>query len=287
MLIMSKVLVNLWFVFVLLILSAFTATGQQQCSQRWACIDVEKATGGSVNFYLHNKKNYAITMTLTVEPENLTSLVGNVVTKTVEGGERILAMNYRPLNRLFDTNYRYTYHWAVGRLDVVHDDQYLYRLPYNNAAGPYVVQGFNGGYSHRGFSQYSVDFAMPNGSEIYAAREGVVVDVESRNNRGGASRRYARYANFIVIEHSDGSTGEYYHLLKSGVFVRPGDNVKRGQLIGLSGSTGFTSLPHLHFAVYKAVANGDTQSLPIRFLSAAGIVQNPRSGHRYKVEKAD
>jgi murein DD-endopeptidase MepM/ murein hydrolase activator NlpD len=136
-------------------------------------------------------------------------------------------------------------------------------------------------------AKYAVDFSMPDGTELYAAREGVVVDVESRHRLGGASRKYAAYANFVVIEHSDGSTGEYYHLQQNRVFVRPGDNVKRGQLIGLSGSTGFTSVPHLHFAVYKALPDGDTQSLPFRFISATGIVDNPGYNERYQVASDD
>lgn len=267
--------------------TALAAGSKQKCSQRWACVEVKKNADGAVNFYLRNNKPYTITITLDVEPQNLTSNQGNTITKTIDGGSSVLALSYQPRLRYRRTDYDYDFQWAVGRLDVVHDDHYLYRLPYAKMGEPYVVQGFNGGYSHRGFAKYAVDFAMPNGTQIFAAREGTVVDVEYRNNRGGAARKYARYANFVVIEHSDGSTGEYYHLQQNGVFVRPGDKIKRGQLIGLSGSTGFTSLPHLHFAVYKAMSWGDTQSLPIKFLSANGIIENPRSGRRYKVAQKD
>ena len=278
------------FLSLLLVLSVmWMAAGEAQarCMQRWACVDVEEKYDGSVVFYLRNNKAWPITMTLNTEVENLYSSQGSKVTRTLEGNTRVKVLEYHPRTRGRYTDYDYSFDWAVGSLHAKHDEDYLYRLPYDDGARWAVVQGFNGGYSHRGLSRYAVDFAMPDGSEIVAAREGVVVDVEYRHNRGGASRRYAHYANFIVIQHSDGTTGEYYHLQKNGVLVRPGDKVKRGQLIGLSGSTGFTSLPHLHFAIYKALPNGDTQSLPFKFLSADGVVYKPRPGRRYRVAVAD
>lgn len=273
--------------FLLLLLIGFNVQGRDMCSQGWACVETERQSDGRVSFYLRNKKPYRITMTLDVSPGDLISEQGNSITKTLEGNSRVLALSYRQSEPGRRGHYRYNYNWAVGSLHARHDDSYLYRLPYGEKDTPYVVQGFNGGYSHQGFSRYAVDFAMPDGTEIYAAREGTVVDVEYRHNKGGASRRYAAYANFIVIEHSDGTTGEYYHLQQNGVFVRPGDEVKRGQLIGLSGSTGFTSLPHLHFAVYKALADGETQSLRFKFLTRSGVVERPRSGRRYRLAEEE
>ena len=84
--------------------------------------------------------------------------------------------------------------------------------------------------------------------------------------------------NCLAACDSDGTTGEYYHLQQDGVFVAPGDSVARGQLIGLSGKTGYTASPHLHFAVYRATNDGETQSVPIRFQSAVGVIRKPRSG---------
>ena len=63
--------------------------------------------------------------------------------------------------------------------------------------------------------------------------------------------------------------------------VEVGDSVSQGQLIGYSGNTGHTTMPHLHFAVYRATEWGNTQSIPIRFRSADGIIDRPRRGARY------
>jgi murein DD-endopeptidase MepM/ murein hydrolase activator NlpD len=85
-----------------------------------------------------------------------------------------------------------------------------------------------------------------------------------------------------VILHNDGTTGEYYHLQHNGAFVKVGNSVAQGQQIGLSGNTGHTTMPHLHFGVYRAAEWGNTQSIPVRFESAGGIVTRPRRGARYQ-----
>lgn len=282
---------RLFLILISTLLLSVNGYAYQHCAQQWACIEV-KRQGKQLDFYLSNKKPYAITMTLDVDVENyqlqrsVTDVkhdAAGMVTKSLLGGQRIKVLSYLRTGTRHDSHFDYDYEWVVGRLTVKHQDDYLYRLPYGPDNNTYVVQGFNGGYSHRGLAKYSVDFAMPEGSKVYAARGGMVVDIESSHDKGGASRRLAPYANFVVIEHDDGSTGEYYHLQKDGVSVAVGDKVERGQLIGLSGNTGFTSLPHLHFAVYKALPHGNSQSLPFRFVTAKGVVSAPRHGQQYQL----
>jgi murein DD-endopeptidase MepM/ murein hydrolase activator NlpD len=269
------------------VFSGCVAQAKTECSQDWACVDFDRNDSAQVDVFLRNNKPYTITMTVDFKPHNMVVVRGgdqdDTLTKTINGHDRVWVGRYKPVNTRRSSDIDVDIEWAVGSLNVIHDEHYLYRLPFAKTASYYVVQGFNGGYSHRGMSRYAVDFAMPDGTELYAAREGVVVDVEYSNHLGGASREYIAHANYIVIEHSDGSTGEYHHLQENGVFVHPGEKVKRGQLIGLSGSTGFTSLPHLHFAVYKAMPDGDTQSLAFKFVAADGVVNKPLHGKRYVV----
>ncbi|NMH60821.1 M23 family metallopeptidase [Alteromonas ponticola] len=154
--------------------------------------------------------------------------------------------------------------WTAGTLNARHDDAFAYRYPVANGKNS-IVQGFNGSYSHQGASRYAIDFAVPVGTEVVAARSGKVIDVEASFDRGGPAKKYARYANYVVILHDDGTTGEYYHLQKDGVLVKRGDSVVQGQPIAKSGNTGFSSLPHLHFGVYKALPNGNFQSVKFAF----------------------
>jgi len=66
------------------------------------------------------------------------------------------------------------------------------------------------------------------------------------------------------------------------VLVEEGERVRRGQHIGYSGNTGKSTMPHLHFGVYRADPWGKTQSLPVRFATADGVLQRPRPGRRYR-----
>ena len=123
---------------------------------------------------------------------------------------------------------------------------------------------------------------MPVGTPVHAARSGVVARIEESHSKGCWEDDCGQYANFMVILHNDGTTGEYYHLDKDGALVEVGDRVTRGQKIALSGNTGHTTMPHLHFAVYRAVRWGRTQSIEVRFQGADGIIDRPRRGARYQ-----
>ena len=154
--------------------------------------------------------------------------------------------------------------WTVGSINAKHDNNTRYSSPLQPVGAYPIVQGFNGSFSHTGASRYALDFAAPIGTPVLAARGGVVVDIKSDSNQGGDTPEYAKYANYVVILHNDGTTGEYYHLKYQGVVVARGQPVQKGQLIGYTGSTGFSSLPHLHFGIYLARYHGGYQSVPFK-----------------------
>jgi murein DD-endopeptidase MepM/ murein hydrolase activator NlpD len=183
-------------------------------------------------------------------------------------------------------DYRASYGWVRGSAFAVHKDSYLYKVPFAKGAIVRVSQGYHGETSHKGLSAYAVDFPVPVGTPIYAAREGIVVGAEGRHNFGGASPEYRQYANYVIIEHSDGTMGNYYHLKQEGAAVSIGQKVAKGDLIGYSGNTGYSSGPHLHFSVSKVdpVSMRRPMNLPIKMETAQGIVTLPRKGDRYTVQ---
>ncbi len=85
---------------------------------------------------------------------------------------------------------------------------------------------------------YGLDFVAPKGTKIYATGDGIVT--LSKFSRKG-------YGNEIIINHSFGYSSRYAHL--DSIFVKAGEKVKRGQLIGLLGNTGRSTGPHLHYEI--------------------------------------
>lgn len=103
---------------------------------------------------------------------------------------------------------------------------------------------------------YAWDFAMPVGTEILAARDGIVVEVEDSYDGLGIN------ANFMTLEHEDGQRSVYAHILNKGSLVKLGGSVKQGQPIAYSGMVGQTLFPHLHFFVFN---KDQINSVPISF----------------------
>lgn len=226
-----------------------------------------------------NENPFSITVSYNASYTNLTSntklpllFVLKPFTK-----EEILKLHIDKGNFTFKANYK----WTIGSKDAKHDKNYIYRLPYKLATKQMVSQGFNGKFSHYGDSQYAVDFNMKEGTGVHAAREGIVVKIESDSNRGGASRSFEKHANYVTIEHSDGTLATYSHLKQNGVVVKVSTKVERGQLLGYSGKTGYAQGPHLHFIVYKATDGKSRKSFPVKFMSAKGVVLKPIKNRWY------
>lgn len=161
---------------------------------------------------------------------------------------------------------------------------YKYGLPYGGGRVFAVLQGFHGAFSHRGSNEYAVDFDCPVATPVIATRPGVVVAVNASAQGSGTTTEFLEYrrVNFVLVQHDDGTLGEYMHLSPSGVVVKPGQIVQRGQELALSGNTGFSSTPHLHFQVMTAAQDGlAARSFPFRIAVGPGRVEEPVQGRSY------
>ncbi len=147
-------------------------------------------------------------------------------------------------------------------------DSYVYELPYEKGSRFEVVQGYGGLFSH--FHIAAIDFAMPEGTPVCAAREGIVYAWKDDSNEGGPFEKYKKKANYIIIKHSDNSYGCCWHLKKDGVVAKSG-RVKKGQLIGYSGSTGFVLRPHLHFSIKRKLNYERDSFVRTKFRTSCGI----------------
>ena len=136
-----------------------------------------------------------------------------------------------------------------------------------------VEQGWGGRYSHADpENHYAVDFAAQPGTPVLAARDGLVMQVErdTREAGGSANGGPDRDGTLIRILHGDGSMAVYAHLQAAD--VRTGARIHRGQRIGMSGNSGFSTGPHLHFAV-QVNRGMRLESIPFRMFSDAGILR--------------
>ena len=105
--------------------------------------------------------------------------------------------------------------------------------------------------AHVGKYKHSLDFYVPEGSPIYAAADGIVVWLKQDSKVGGMSKKYYYLGNRVVLKHKNGEFTAYEHFKYHGAKVRVGQKVKRGQVIALSGNTGWSYGPHLHLEVYN------------------------------------
>ena len=106
---------------------------------------------------------------------------------------------------------------------------------------------------HFAHFKHAIDFLLPEGTKLMASAAGTVVKVKVDSKEGGPDPKYKdpKYLNHITIQHGNGEYSYYSHLRHQGALVRVGDNIKEGQPIAISGNTGFTTAPHLHFCVFR------------------------------------
>ncbi len=161
---------------------------------------------------------------------------------------------------------------------ITDDTSYVYALPFEEGKTFRLIQGYFSHFTHK--ERAALDFNMKRGTNIAAARGGVVVRVKEDGTLGGLKSKFRSHGNNIVIQHTDGTRAGYWHLQHNGALVNVGDTVKKGQVIALSGKTGYAAVPHLHFLVWKS-SGGQWQQIATRFQTSKGI-KYLRSWKKYR-----
>jgi murein DD-endopeptidase MepM/ murein hydrolase activator NlpD len=87
--------------------------------------------------------------------------------------------------------------------------------------------------------------------------------------------------NYVIVMHDDATFAEYCHLQTNGVLTRLGARVSTDTPIGLSGNTGFSTEPHLHFSVFNTVDGKTRATWPVLFRGPRGAGFSPEAGRRY------
>jgi murein DD-endopeptidase MepM/ murein hydrolase activator NlpD len=247
-------------------------------------LKTERGQGGSTCFLVENSEMTEVTMTFDFSTQNLKSDVTFPYTATFKPGETA-AFTLAPADTNQQWEYSFTNYYKLGSSVAVPDD-YVYSLPYAPGTTHRITQGYNGKFSHQGSNKYAIDWQMPEGTAVCAARGGLVVKVKDDSDLGGPSIKFDPYNNYVLIRHDDGTLGHYCHLKKGGVMVHPGQVVKTGEMIALSGNTGFSSGAHLHFCVFMAKDGLHRESIPVKFRVADADAITLVEGRKYRAAEA-
>jgi murein DD-endopeptidase MepM/ murein hydrolase activator NlpD len=236
----------------------------------------------ATTFYAQLTHCNEATITIRVTLKNMVASRQLPLTVDAKGRQEFDLVTLRPADHAKSWSYDIREKWLIGRRGDVTSNAFVYALPYLGEQHV-VAQGPFGTFSHfKGSNnEYAIDWDMPVGTIVAAAREGAVVCVRQDSDVHGSTEKYKEAANDIVIRHDDGTFAEYCHLKKNGALVQLGDRVKIHQPLALSGNTGFTSGPHLHFAVFCNVDGDKRRSLPVLFRARDGRAVTPKEGSRY------
>lgn len=146
-----------------------------------------------------------------------------------------------------------------------------YYLPLACGMTVRVGQGNASDFSHNGDLRYAFDLLIDLDTPVHAMAEGVVREVYAANRPGdpchdGGDQSCQPFANFVLLGHGDGTTSIYKHL--NSVQVAVDARVARGAVVGLSGSTGWSTRPHVHVMRMGDCGRSDCPSIPLEFVEA-------------------
>jgi len=196
---------------------------------------------------LQSQRDYYQNLTTTLS-DNITVLEEQI--EALENGQLTCSSNTKEMNgKCISKDIVWTY------------------LPFQYGFNITASQASNGGVSHNDNMLNAVDFPTPENTTIVAAISGIVVQVVEIHSTGCPTSACQNESNFIVIDHGDSTFAMYAHLTVNGSLVEVGDSVDAGQNIALSGNTGWSTGPHLHFEIKDLTGN----SMPLLFYEFENI----------------
>lgn len=221
--------------------------------------------GKAYALYADNEEHAPVSLEYRFTAENMSSILGDKsVTVIPAQSKKFLLTELKSIDPKKGTHFDYTVYYVLGDANADFTEKEIaYTLPFAKNRKFSVYQGYDGKFSHQ--NSKAVDFSLQIGDQVFAAREGKVVQVNIKNTKNCITKDCAKFNNKITILHDDGTLAEYVHLKQNGSVVKIGDSVLQGQLIGYSGNTGWSKGPHLHFSVFTPKIDGNRNYIKTKF----------------------
>lgn len=209
----------------------------------------ENKTDGYV-LYASNDELYPVSILLNLSLNNLNFSEGKQTQFVIPAqSSKFKIGELTIVKRVGKTQFSMKSSITMGDVTVTdYDKNFVYDLPFQQGKSFVLSQGYNGKFSHK--NENALDFTMPEGTDVLAARDGKIVEIVQHNSISCPTSKCNEYNNYVTIMHSDGTFSSYIHIQKNSVKFNLGDEVKRGDIIAKSGNVGWSNGPHLHFECF-------------------------------------
>lgn len=194
----------------------------------------------------------------------IVDVVAQVTGESVDGNDLWFSITYGALSGYISAAF------AVCTTEEPPEPPDGYYAPLHCGVSSTITQGNNGTTSHNGpISQFAFDFSVGLNTEIVAMADGTVAFIYAETGPGdpcynGGGSECVAYANYVVLRHADNTMTAYKHLNQ--VLVAVGDVVARGEVVGLSGTTGWSTGRHLHVVREEDCGAASCTSIPLSFV---------------------
>jgi len=230
----------------LLLISSLSLFSQNKLDVKYY---YEKVPNG-FEIMVDNNEYCEVTAILKLKHKNVTVSTKNKNTFLIPARQQKVRLSELTAIQMGRYGFDFTHREYRGNIKKTNYSKYYpYALPFLKGQSALISQGYDGKGNHKGIE--ALDFNLPIGTAIAAIRSGIVIKVVDIFEKHGDTEDFTRFANYIIIMHSDETFALYKHLKSKSAKVKAGDKIRRGQVIALSGNTGWTIVPHLHLEVYK------------------------------------
>jgi len=221
--------------------------------KRTVNISYERSDKGEVTFYAETDSYTPYTVSLSfTRLTNTTYPEGTVYDTPIRYGRtRLLTLRPATENVSIGFSYRYTYKKGNNRLKADTNFVYLFPLAQGKVVRVNRMVSLDNVLGKGGEKRVTgLGFFTTAGDTIFAARGGLVTEVNDNSASTSENTSYNSNENYLEVFHKDGTFARYKLFQDKGIFVSPGEEIIPGQPLGIIGGENYEQGSHLRFSIY-------------------------------------